>query len=61
MGKIVVRIVTQAPGQASGGMADSNMLRPFKADIVKATDQGASQISGGVLPITQSEYDAATA
>lgn len=63
MGKIVVKIVTAVPTQGvSGGLADSAMLRPFKADIVRlTTDIAESQVSGGVLPITQAEYDLAVA
>lgn len=56
MGKIVVKIVTLVGNsQASGGLADYRMLRPFKADVVKDTDVTAE--TGGVLPITQAEYD----
>lgn len=63
MGKLVVKIVTAVPTQgASGGLADSAMLRPFKADIaLLGTDIAEAQVSGGVLPITQAEYDLATA
>lgn len=56
MGKIVVKIVTATPTGAAGGLADYNMLRPLKADVVKDTDV-VGRISGGVLPITQAEYD----
>ena len=56
MGKLVVKIVTTVPTQGvSGGLADYNMLRPFKADVVLDTDVTGE--SGGVLPITQAEYD----
>jgi hypothetical protein len=56
MGKIVVKIVTAVGGaQASGGLADYRMLRPFKADVVKDTDVTGE--TGGVLPITQAQYD----
>lgn len=54
MGKIVVKI---ADSNATGGLADYNMLRPFKADVVLITTQTEAQTSGGVLPITQAEYD----
>jgi hypothetical protein len=58
MGKIAVKIVTVVPTQGvSGGLADYNMLRPLKADVVLNTDRGAANIAGGVLPITQAEYD----
>lgn len=61
MGKIVVKIVTVVGGaNATGGLADSAMLRPFKADIVLDTNS-VGQVSGGVLPITQAEYNKATA
>jgi hypothetical protein len=59
MAKIVVKIVTDG-ANVSGGLANSQMLRPFKADVVKDTDY-VGQISGGVLPITQAEYDATVA
>lgn len=56
MGKIVVKIVTVVGGaSASGGLANYNMLRPLKADVVKDTDIVGEV--GGVLPITQAEYD----
>lgn len=56
MGKIVVKIVTVVPTQGvSGGLADYRMLRPFKADVVKDSDVTGE--TGGVLPITQAEYD----
>lgn len=59
MGKIVVKIVTAVPTQgAAGGLADYRMLRPFKADIqLLGTDITSANVSGGVLPITQAEYD----
>jgi hypothetical protein len=59
MGKIAVKIVTAAPTQGvSGGLADYRMLRPFKADIVLFPDNiTGANVSGGVLPITQAEYD----
>lgn len=56
MGKIVVKIVTEGGGSsASGGLADYRMLRPFKGDVVKDSDI-ADEV-GGVLPITQAQYD----
>lgn len=56
MGKIVVKIVTVVGGQsAAGGLADYRMLRPLKNDVVKDTDITGE--AGGVLPITQAEYD----
>ncbi len=63
MGKIVVKIVTAAPTQGvSGGLADAEMLRRYKADLLRlGTDIAATSVSGGVLPITQAEYDAAVA
>jgi hypothetical protein len=59
MAKIVVKIVTQVPSAGgTGGFADYRMLRPFKADVVRlTTDIASSSVSGGVLPITQAEYD----
>ena len=59
MGKIVVKIVTADPTQgASGGLADSEMLRLYKADILRlGTDIAEAEVAGGVLPITQAEYD----
>ena len=55
--KIPVKIVT-ADGQASAGLADARMLRPFKTEVVRVpTDLAASSVCGGVLPITQAEYD----
>lgn len=56
MGKIVVKIVTVVPTQGvSGGLADYRMLRPHKADVV--LDTAVTGETGGVLPITQAEYD----
>jgi len=57
--KIPVKIVTVVPTQGvSGGLADFRMLRQFKSEIVRVpTDLAASQVSGGVLPITQAQYD----
>ena len=58
MGKIVVKIVTLAGGQAgsqTGGLADYAMLRPFKADVV--LDTAVTGEAGGILPITQAQYD----
>jgi len=55
--KIPVKIVT-ADDQASAGLADARMLRPFKDEVVRVpTDLEESQVCGGVLPITQTEYD----
>jgi len=55
--KIPVKIVT-ADGQASAGLADARMLRPLKDEVVRVpTDLEESQVCGGVLPITQAEYD----
>lgn len=57
MGKIVVQIVS-AGTNVAGGLVDSKMLRPMKADVVRAgTDIAVTEIAGGVLPITQAEYD----
>lgn len=63
MGKIVVKIVTAVGGaSATGGLADFAMLRQYKADVVRlGTDIAESQVSGGVLPITQAEYNAVVA
>lgn len=56
MGKIVVKIVTAVGGaQASGGLADYNMLRPLKDDVI--LDSSTVGETGGLLPITQAEYD----
>ncbi len=57
MGKIVVKIVTPSINNHAGGLADYNMLRPYKADVVLNTTQTEAKTSGGVLPITQAEYD----
>ncbi len=55
--KIPVKIVT-ADDQATAGLVDARMLRPFRAEVVRVpTDLAASQVCGGVLPITQAEYD----
>lgn len=63
MGKIVVKIVDAIGGQsAAGGLADFEMLRLYKDDVVRlGTDILESQVSGGVLPLTQAEYDAIVA
>ena len=56
MAKIVVKIVTEVGGaSASGGLADYRMLRPYKADVV--LDSAVTDEVGGVLPITQAQYD----
>lgn len=57
--KIPVKIVTVVPTQGvSGGLADFRMLRQFKTEIVRVpTDLAATQVAGGVLPITQAQYD----
>lgn len=59
MGKIVVKIIDEVPATGgTGGFADYKMLRPFKADVVRlTTDIAEAQVSGGVLPITQAQYD----
>lgn len=55
--KIPVKIVT-ADDQATAGLADARMLRPLKAEVVRVpTDLAADSVCGGVLPITQAEYD----
>lgn len=55
--KIPVKIVT-ADDQASGGLADFRMLRPFKDEVVRVPDDlSEASVCGGVLPITQAEYD----
>lgn len=61
--KIPVKIVTVVPTQGvSGGLADYAMLRQFKTEIVRVpTDRAASEVSGGLLPITQAQYDAVMA
>lgn len=63
MGKIVVKIVSAVGGGgASGGLADYEMLRQYKADILLLdTDITSANVSGGVLPVTQAEYDAIVA
>jgi len=57
MAKIVVKIVTLVPtvGAASGGLADYGMLRQYKNDVV--LDTAIAGETGGVLPITQAQYD----
>jgi hypothetical protein len=61
MGKIVVKIVADGTN-VSGGLVDFEMLRLYKADVVRlTTDIAESQVSGGVLPLTQAEYDAIVA
>ncbi len=56
MGKIVVKIVSDGTNVA-GGLVDSEMLRLYKADLLRlGTDIAESQVSGGVLPITAAEY-----
>lgn len=63
MGKIVVKIVTTVPTQGvSGGLVTGAQMRPFKADLTRlTTDIAATQVSGGVLPMTAAEYAIATA
>ena len=57
MGKIAVRIVSDG-ANTSGGRVDSEMLRLFKADVViVGSGIAATEVSGGILPITQAEYD----
>jgi len=53
--KIPVKIVT-ADDQATAGLADARMLRPFKDEVVRVPDD-LTVVCGGVLPITQAEYD----
>lgn len=55
--KIPVKIVT-ADDQASAGLADYRMLRALKDEVVRVPDDlAADSVCGGVLPITQAEYD----
>lgn len=55
--KIPVKIVT-ADNQATAGLADARMLRQFKDEVVRVPDDLAeTSVCGGVLPITQAEYD----
>src|SRR5688572_16905329 len=54
MGKIVVKIVTAYGGaRAAGGLADYNMLRRLKLDVLK--DSEVTGETGGVLGIRQGE------
>jgi hypothetical protein len=55
--KIPVKIVT-ANDQATAGLADARMLRPLRDEVVRVPDDlAANSVCGGVLPITQAEYD----
>ena len=56
MSKIVVKIVSDKGSESAGGMADAKMLKPLAADVLLTTEIPASNVSGGVLPITQAEY-----
>lgn len=61
MGKIVVKIVSDG-SNVSGGQVDVEMLRQYKADVVRlTTDIAETEVSGGVLPVTQAEYNAIVA
>lgn len=61
MGKIVVKIVADG-SNVSGGQVDVEMLRQYKADVVRlTTDIAETEVSGGVLPVTQAEYNAIVA
>jgi hypothetical protein len=52
--KIAVKVVTDA-SQASGGLADARMLKPFASEVFRYPDE-ISVVSGGVLPITAAEF-----
>lgn len=63
MGKIVVKIVTPTAAEGvAGGLVKGAQMKPFKADLARlTTDIAATQVSGGVLPMTAAEYAIATA
>jgi hypothetical protein len=52
---IAVKIVA-APSEATGGLVDARMLRPLASEVVKYPDE-ITVVSGGLLPITQEQYD----
>ena len=61
MGKIVVKIVSDGTNVA-GGLVSGAVMRPFNADLaILTTDIAETEVSGGVLPMTDAEYAIATA